>query len=158
TFPDARFTVDLKQGGLEDLLVSAINKHDLWDRVIVGSFRDRRLARFRRISNGRVATSSGPRETARLVVGVRLGRGVRLVADALQVPTTSRGVRVVDEKVVAAVHALGKQVHVWTVNERSEMIRLLDIGVDGIITDRPDTLKDLMIERGTGGPWNGDAA
>jgi glycerophosphoryl diester phosphodiesterase len=55
---------------------------------------------------------------------------------------------VVDEKLVDAAHRAGLQVHVWTVNTRSEMARLLDIGVDGLITDRPDLLRDLLVERG----------
>jgi glycerophosphoryl diester phosphodiesterase len=59
-----------------------------------------------------------------------------------------RGVRVVNEKLVTAAHRAGLQVHVWTVNHPSEMIRLLEVGVDGLVTDRPDLLKDLLIERG----------
>ena len=72
---------------------------------------------------------------------------------ALQLPTHMRGVRVVDEKLVAAAHAAGLQVHVWTVNETHEMTRLLDMGVDGLVTDRPDLLKDVLIERGEW-PWS----
>jgi glycerophosphoryl diester phosphodiesterase len=60
-------------------------------------------------------------------------------------------VRVVDEKLVGAAHGAGLQVHVWTVNQTAEMNRFLDMGVDGLITDRPDRLKDVMIERGH---WN----
>ena len=67
---------------------------------------------------------------------------------ALQLPTHMRGVRVVDEKLVTVAHRAGLQVHVWTVNEEAEMNRLLDIGVDGLITDRPDRLKDVLIDRG----------
>jgi glycerophosphoryl diester phosphodiesterase len=59
-----------------------------------------------------------------------------------------RGVRVVDERLVKVAHDAGLQVHVWTVNRRTEMVRLLDMGVDGLITDRPDVLKDLLVERG----------
>jgi glycerophosphoryl diester phosphodiesterase len=59
-----------------------------------------------------------------------------------------RGVRVIDEKLVAAAHAAGLQVHAWTVNQPEEMRRLLDFGVDGVITDRPDLLKEVLIERG----------
>jgi glycerophosphoryl diester phosphodiesterase len=55
---------------------------------------------------------------------------------------------VVDEKLVRAAHSAGVQVHVWTVNRPDEMQRLLGIGVDGLITDRPDLLKDIMVERG----------
>jgi glycerophosphoryl diester phosphodiesterase len=78
----------------------------------------------------------------------RIGRGVRSEARALQLPARSRGVRVVDRRLLGAAHARGLQVHVWTVNATSEMIELLDLGVDGIITDRPDLLKQVLLERG----------
>jgi glycerophosphoryl diester phosphodiesterase len=58
----------------------------------------------------------------------------------------------VDARYVAAAHALGLPVHAWTVNDRAEMTRLLDLGVDGIMTDRADTLRDLLISRGQ---WQG---
>ena len=72
-------------------------------------------------------------------------------ASALQLPRHSRGLRVIDRKLIAAAHAHGLQVHVWTVNTRSEMAELLDLGVDGIITDRPDVLKTVLEERGQWG-------
>ncbi len=154
TFPDVRITVDLKQSGIEPLLADAVARWDLWDRLIVGSFRDGRIARFRRLTKGRVATSGGPAAILRFLAAVRMGRRPRLVADALQVPVSSNGLRVVDNRTVRAAHAIGKHVHVWTVNERDEMERLMELGVDGLITDRPDVLKHLMVERGRGGPWN----
>jgi glycerophosphoryl diester phosphodiesterase len=73
---------------------------------------------------------------------------VRSEARALQLPVRSRGVRVVDRRLVATAHARGLQVHVWTVNNPSEMADLLDLGVDGIITDRPDVLKEVLVGRG----------
>jgi glycerophosphoryl diester phosphodiesterase len=78
----------------------------------------------------------------------RMGRGVKCEALALQLPRTSRGVRVIDGRLVEAAHGLGLQVHVWTVNKPVEMAELLDLGVDGLITDRPDLLKDVLEERG----------
>jgi glycerophosphoryl diester phosphodiesterase len=61
-------------------------------------------------------------------------------------------VRVVDARLVAVAHDAGLQVHVWTVNEPAEMTRLLDLGVDGLVTDRPDVLKQLLIDRGEWAP------
>ena len=83
---------------------------------------------------------------------------MKIKADALQVPVQQGRLRIVTKKVVESAHAGGKQVHVWTINERREMERLLDLGVDGIITDRPDILKDVMTERGVGGAkeWHGE--
>jgi glycerophosphoryl diester phosphodiesterase len=147
TFPDTVVTVDLKTNGLEPFLGLLLSRHHWWDRVIVGSFSDLRLRRFRRETGGRVATSAGRVETARFLATARAGRVPSIPADALQVPVSARRVTVVDRKTVAAAHAAMKQVHVWTVNEPTEMHRLLDLGVDGIITDRPDLLNEVIAQR-----------
>lgn len=153
-FPEAVFTVDLKESRLEQALATAVRELNIEDRVIVGSFKDRRTRRFRKIAGPRVATSSATYETARLVLSSKAGRPMRIRADALQVPARAKGITVVDRKLVEGAHAHGKLVHVWTVNDPDEMAELLDLGVDGIITDRPDLLADVMNERGSGGPWN----
>lgn len=155
TYPQTMITVDLKQSGIEGLLAEAVARFELWDRIIAGSFRDGRLRRFRHLTGRRVATSSGPQETLRMWLAARRGRGTPIPADALQVPVRYGPLTLVDERTVAAAHAAEKQVHVWTVNEPGEMRRLLDLGVDGLITDRPDLLRDLMLQRGRGGPWHG---
>ncbi|HET9258491.1 MAG TPA: glycerophosphodiester phosphodiesterase family protein, partial [Acidimicrobiia bacterium] len=91
---------------------------------------------------------TGPALARLWVLASRVGRSGGGDAAALQLPTHMRGVRVVDEKLVNVAHAAGLQVHVWTVNEETEMHRLLDIGVDGLITDRPDRLKNVLETRG----------
>ena len=151
TFPEAHFILDLKQPQIEEALATFLVRHSLENRVIVGSFRDRRLRRFRHLTAGRVATSSGPVETINVRAKSWLGRPATSPADAFQVPV-KQGIPIVDRAFVEAAHAAGKQVHVWTINERSEMESLLDLGVDGLITDRPDTLREVMTGRG-GGPW-----
>lgn len=148
TFTDVSVVVDMKSDGLAGPLASLIDALDAHDRLIVGSFSETRLAEFRHHSRGRVATSAGPTSARLWVLASRVGRGVHGDEAALQLPTHMRGIRVVDEKLVAAAHRSGVQVHVWTVNRPSEMVRLLDIGVDGVITDRPDLLKDVLLERG----------
>jgi glycerophosphoryl diester phosphodiesterase len=85
-------------------------------------------------------------------VAARLGKVVRSEAAALQLPRQSRGVQVVNRQLVDAAHSAGLQVHVWTVNDPNEMEELLDLGVDAVITDRPDLLKDVLSSRGT---WAG---
>ena len=148
TYPGVSVVVDLKCAGVAAPLAAIIEDLDAHQRVIVGSFSEARLAEFRELSRGRVATSSGPAASRLWVLASRVGRGVRGEAAALQLPARMRGVRVVDRRLVAAAHADGLQVHVWTVNEPAEMRRLLDLGVDGVITDRPDLLKEVLIERG----------
>jgi glycerophosphoryl diester phosphodiesterase len=144
TFPDIHLTLDLKQRHLEALLVDLIDRLNLWDRVIVGSFHDARIRRFRRLSRSRVATSSGPIETSRHLLAARRSKPSPIVADALQVPVEFGRVNVVDTRFVDSAHDAGKQVHVWTVNDPRDMRRLLEMGVDGIITDRPDLLKEVL--------------
>ena len=151
TFPNALFTLDLKQAGIEHLLDDAVKRLDIRDRVIVGSFKDRRIARFRKLAGPGVATSSGPWETRALWASARIGRPLSIRADALQVPPSYGRTTVVDDRFVRAAHAVGKQVHVWTINEPEEMRRMLDLGVDSLITDRADILpgviRDHLAER-----------
>jgi glycerophosphoryl diester phosphodiesterase len=148
SFPDTSVVVDMKSDGLAGPLAALIEDLGAHERLIVGSFSDARLVEFRQATNGKVATSVGPTAARFWVLASRVGRRGSRDAACLQVPTHNRGVRVVDEKLVAAAHDAGLHVHAWTVNERAEMIRLLDMDVDGLITDRPDILKDVLTERG----------
>jgi glycerophosphoryl diester phosphodiesterase len=152
TFPDVAFVVDLKTENLVSPMIDLIDRLGLHNRLIVGSFSDRRLDEFKAMAGGRIATSTGAAVSRSWVLASRMGRGVRCDAAALQLPRRSRGVRVVDSRLVTAAHDRGLQVHVWTVNHSGEMAELLDLGVDGIITDRPDILKAVMIERGSWDP------
>jgi glycerophosphoryl diester phosphodiesterase len=142
--PEAGLVVDLKADGSVEALAQAIATHDLAGRVIVGSFSGERLARFRVVTEGSVATSTGPIETMRALLGGRWAPLFDLPAMALQVPVSWYGVEVVTERLVRQAHRAGKLVHVWTVNRPADMRRLLDLGVDGIITDRPDLLAPLL--------------
>ncbi len=150
-FDDCRLVVDLKQDGLAAALWGLIRRLDIAERIIVGSFSDRRLSEFSQVSGGGVATSAGPKDVARALAAAAV-KIPPLLADALQVPVNARGVPIVTARSVQKFHEAGYQVHVWTVNSSKQMHRLLDLGVDAIITDRPDTLKAVMIERGI---WNG---
>lgn len=147
-FPGVRLVLDLKQSGCEVDLAGFLSARGVEDRVIVGSFSDARLARFRKASQGRVATSSGPAETVAIWAASRFGRPLRLKADALQIPEDFAFRVLADRKLVEAAEAAGRQVHVWTVNDPEHMARFLDVGVHGIITDRPDSLKQLLESRG----------
>lgn len=149
-FADCRFNIDLKAPGTPDPLARLLSEHRAESRVCVGSFSQRRLARFRRLTAGRVATSCGPIEIGVAVVVpalIRLSRGA-----ALQVPVSTpllgHQVAVVTPAVIAAAHRAGRQVQVWTIDEPEEMTRLIDLGVDGLITDAIDVLKDVLVARG----------
>ena len=96
--------------------------------------------------------SSPRRETLLFWIFSRVGIGLPIKADALQVPVTHNNLTVVDRRFVRAAHRAGKQVHVWTINEGPEMHRLLDLGVDGLMSDKPDVLLETLAARGKGGP------
>lgn len=144
-FPDVLWNIDLKQAGIESAVAEVVGRLGLEDRVLIGSFHDARIRRFRRLTEGRVATSAGPREVAAAWSAAGVGSGPRGAADAYQVP--ERGGVLVTRRFVTAAHRAGKQVHVWTVNDPAIMHRLLDQGVDGIVTDRPDLLNAVVEAR-----------
>ncbi|MFI6152811.1 glycerophosphodiester phosphodiesterase [Kitasatospora sp. NPDC051170] len=155
-FPDARFNIDVKAEPAIGPLVEAIRRTDAWDRVCVGGFSDSRLAAVRAAAGPRLATSLGPREVARLrlgslaggLLGGLLGGRAPYTGICAQVPERHKGVRVVDRAFVRAAHRLGLQVHVWTVDDPTRIRALLDLGVDGIMADRIDVLRDVLGERG----------
>jgi glycerophosphoryl diester phosphodiesterase len=147
TFPDSLFNIDLKQGDCEPDVANAVTRLGIEDRVMIGSFHGRRIERFRGFTEGRVATSAGPLEVANAMLFSVVHRPVSGPAAAFQVPERHGPLRIVTRRFVDAVHAGGKHVHVWTVNEAADMHRLLDLGVDGIVTDRPDVLNAVLEER-----------
>ena len=146
-YPDVRMIVDLKTDGLVDELWRLVERHDLHDRIVVGSFSDRRLAAFRRRSGGSVATSTGPGRSLAAYAGALAGRAPRL-ADAVQFPVSVGPLRPLSARTVASFHRAGYQAHVWTVNDADAMRRFYDLGVDAVITDRPDILREVLTERG----------
>lgn len=143
TWPDVRLNVDLKASGEEWAVAEVIRAADAEHRTLIGSFYDRRIARFRRITQGQVAVSAGPTAAAAMWSASRGGRTTRRKVQAYQLPFNYRGFKI-DEKLIDSVHRAGAHLHLWTVNEADDMRRFLDMGVDGIVTDRPDVLNDVM--------------
>ena len=148
TWPDLRVNIDPKHDGAVDALVEVLRRCDAVDRVCIGAFSDRRLARVRSLLGPRVCTSLGPRSIARLraaTFGVPAGR---LPSPCAQVPTNAGRVTLVDSRFVRGAHARGVEIHVWTIDDRDEMVRLLDLGVGGVMTDRPAVLREVLEARG----------
>lgn len=156
-FPEVRFNLDVKAAAAADGVGRLVASHA--DRVLVTSFSDeRRLAALAAAEAAgaarRPATSPGSATVARLLAALALRRSRRVRAlldglDALQIPERQGPVRVVTPGLVRAAHAAGVEVHVWTVNAEDDMARLLDAGVDGLVTDRADAALALVNERGT---------
>ena len=155
-WPDLRVNIDPKHDGAVPALVEVLQRCDAVERVCIGAFSDRRIARVRSMLGPRVCTSLGPRSIARLRAasyGVPPGQ---LPSPCAQVPTHAvqggrwggRGVTLVDPRFVRGAHSRGIDIHVWTIDDRDEMARLLDLGVDGIMTDRPAVLREVLESRG----------
>ncbi|NNN34054.1 glycerophosphodiester phosphodiesterase [Streptomyces sp. S3(2020)] len=148
-FPEARWNVDIKAEPALHPLLELIERTGTWDRICVGSFSEARVVRAQRLAGPRLATSYGTRG----VLNLRLRSwgvpaALRGSAVAAQVPEAQNGIQVVDRRFVRTAHARGLQVHVWTINDPDAMHRLLDLGVDGIMTDHIDTLRKVMEDRG----------
>jgi glycerophosphoryl diester phosphodiesterase len=121
------------------------------DRVCLASFSDARIHAARRLLGPTVCTALGPRGVAALRLASYRPRAaglLRLPAGCAQVPLQLGGRALVDERFVTAAHARGLQVHVWTVDSPEETETLLDLGVDGIMTDRPTMLREVLEKRG----------
>lgn len=156
-WPDVRFNIDPKCDRAVAPLAAEIRDLNAIDRVCVGSFSDRRIKALRAALGPRLCTSMGPAELLRLRLAawgtprVAVPEG----AGCVQVPTRYGPVRLAESRssrLLEFTHALGMQVHVWTINRASTMRRLLDLGVDGIMTDEIAILRDVLRERGQ---WHG---
>jgi glycerophosphoryl diester phosphodiesterase len=150
-WPDVNFNLDVKAAGVLAPLVRLVTKMGVADRICLGSFSDARIAAARRLFGPTVCTSLGPRGVAALRLSSYSPRAaglVRIQAGCAQVPLQLGGRALVDERFLAAAHARGLQVHVWTVDDPEEARAMLDLGVDGIMTDRPAMLREVLEERG----------
>lgn len=156
-FEDLRFNIDLKSDAVVAPAVRALRSTGAVGRVVLASFSHRRLRRVRRALPN-VATSASPVEILALRLG-RLPLAARHGAVAFQVPVSTtvggREMTVLTDSFLRPAHARGMQVHVWTIDDAASMHALLDRGVDGIVADRIDVLREVLIERDAwpGGPW-----
>lgn len=142
-FPDARVNIDCKSDASVDPLVEVLRRTNSLGRVCLGTFSHHRMVRLRRLLGPGVCTSMSPPEVAQWLAG-------RLPAapDAAQVPPSRGRITLVTRRTVRRAARGGVPVHVWTIDDPVEMHRLLDLGVAGIMTDRPAVLRDVLIHRG----------
>jgi glycerophosphoryl diester phosphodiesterase len=143
-FPDAKVNIDPKHDAVVEPLARLLLDLDAVDRVGIGSFSARRLARMRALCGPTLVTSVGPHQIARM----RYLPWGPWAATCVQVPETWWRLRIVDRRFIRACHRRGLHVHVWTVDDADAMHRLLDAGVDGLMTDRPVVLKQVLQDRG----------
>ncbi|MFI5084893.1 MAG: glycerophosphodiester phosphodiesterase [Actinomycetales bacterium] len=151
--PGTRINLDIKDRGSVAAVARIIEDQALHDRICVASFSDRRRRAVLRLLSRPVCSSAGALCTAAFVAlspwAPRwLLRRILHDVDCLQVPVRYRFLPVVTARSVARAHALGLQVHVWTINDAAQMHSLFDLGVDGVMTDRADVLAGVMRQRG----------
>ena len=144
-FPEIRFNLDIKaENGLKPA-AGVLRSANAIDRVCVSSFSQSRVRRIREDLGPRLCTGYGEWE---ITLARFLPFALKSTGACLQIPEGYGRLRVLTPGLIKRAHARGKQVHVWTVDDPATMRRLLDAGVDGIITDRTDLLRDVLIERG----------
>ncbi len=153
-WPEMRWNIDAKHDSVVEPLIETLRRADAVDRVGITSFSDRRLTRIRRQLGPGLCTAMGPAAVsalrlASLLPGPFGGPAAALLGrfGAAQVPIRQWGMQLVDHRLVDTAHRAGLQVHVWTIDDEAAMARLLDLGVDGIMTDRPTVLKQLLESR-----------
>ncbi|MGQ0744224.1 MAG: glycerophosphodiester phosphodiesterase [Acidimicrobiales bacterium] len=149
SWPDVRVNIDPKADTCVDALMAALVRTNSLDRVCIASFSTPRLERIRRLSGGRVCTALGPSEITRVRLagwGLPVRRPRR--GACVQVPLVAHRIRLIEPAFLAAAHRWELPVHVWTVDDEAEMNRLLELGVSGLMTDRPALLKAVMQKRG----------
>lgn len=150
-FPAVRFNIDCKSDAAAGPLAALIRGHEAIDRVCIGAFSHARLTKLRALLGPELLSCTSPQEVASLRLAGRVAGHTRRVAQvpvSYSTPGPLRPVTVVTERFVRSAHRLGVPVHVWTIDEPGEMHRLLDLGVDGIMTDHPEVLRDVLIDRG----------
>ena len=153
-WPDVRWNIDAKHDSVVGPLLETIHRTGALDRVCITSFNDRRLARLRRALGPSACMTMGPATTTMLRLSSWLPERFRWRLSgrlagfaAAQVPLYQWRLPVVDRNFVESAHQAGLVVHVWTIDDEATMSRLFDLGVDGLMTDRPTVLKDLLVRR-----------
>ncbi|MHA6618266.1 glycerophosphodiester phosphodiesterase family protein [Pseudonocardia sp. DLS-67] len=159
--PDTRITVELKSGAVVEPVLEVLERTGSWHRVCLGGYQDRWLRRARE--------AAGPRLCTSMAQGAAFGLRTRAWLDSLpapvrrlpappspgdlaQLPRRLGPLTVVDAALLRTAHGSGREVHVWTVDRAADMTALLDLGADGLLSDRPDVLRDVLQARGA---WQG---
>lgn len=148
--PSMRLNVEIKDGRAQRRVWEVVHAANASGRVLIAAGKGANRSRFARYA-GPVSASGAELRAFYLAHRLRLARRVRPSVDAFQMPERHGGRQVLTPRLVADAQAHNVAVHVWTVNEIGDMRRLLDWGVDGIVTDRPDLLA-AELHRRTGRP------
>ena len=139
-FPEAFLNIDSKSDLTVDPLIDILKKSNALSKVCIGSFSHRRISKFREVLGSQVCTSASPIEVTRWIAG-----NVPSAPSCFQVPVSQGPIPVVTKRSLRAARQANKPVHVWTIDEAPDMQRLIDLGVDGLMTDQSITLKKVLV-------------
>ena len=137
-FPDSFFNMDLKVNQIEEKVLKKINSHNALERVCLGSFNSRTIKKINSLEP-KILTSMGISQ----VIMYKFFQKKNL-SKLIQIPTRWNGIKVITKKFIDRLHNDGLKVHVWTINKETEMQSLIDLGVDGIMTDNASGLIKVM--------------
>ena len=140
-FPSSFFNLDLKIPKIGKTVLKILRETNAEERVCIGSFNSKNLDEVQYL-NPRVLTSMGIRD----IVTLQFLNLPNLKSKIVQIPETWKGLKVLSESLLKRCKLLNLKVHVWTINEEKDMQRLIDLGVDGIMTDEPEMLKNVLIK------------
>ena len=137
-FPDSFFNMDLKVNQIEEKVLKKINSHNALERVCLGSFNSKTIKKINSLEP-KILTSMGISQ----VIMYKFFQKKNL-SKLIQIPTHWKGIKVITKKFIDRLHNDGLKVHVWTINKEKEMQSLIDLGVDGIMTDNASGLIKVM--------------
>jgi glycerophosphoryl diester phosphodiesterase len=141
-FPNCFFSIDVKSDDAVDLAIEEFTRLGIIDRLLIGAFDHRRIGRLRAGLPG-VLSALSQREIATMLAGGPVPRRT-----CASVPVSWRGVRVITPRFLARARRRSIPVYAWTIDAAAEMTRLLDAGVDGIMADQIDDLREVLVARG----------
>jgi len=142
-FPDTLFQIDVKTDEVVLPTMEVIKKTNSTDKVCIASFSSKRLQQVHKLYP-EICLSMGPFEVMKLLLASFGLYRKKVPGNCLQIPIYQYGIKLVTKRFINYIHSIGLKIHVWTINDEDTMQKLIDLGVDGIITDRPKTLKDLL--------------
>ena len=144
TFPQAFFNIDVKTNDAVVETANIVLENANPDNICIASFSSQRLKELRHLLGKNFISSSSQSEVIHLLLS-SLGLSFKKsIGDCVQVPPSQWGIPIVTPRFIKHMHALNKKVHVWTIDDKEEMQRLYDLGVDGIMTDKPSVLKEFL--------------
>jgi len=147
SWPEINLNIDPKNNSSISTLIEFLKKNNVFDRICIGSFSGKRLDNLRKIFGSALCTSAGPLEVLKLKLSSLNLRNFDIDANCVQVPLKYFGIKIIDRNFIDFCHELNLKVHVWTINEIQEMEKLLDLGVDGIMSDNLEGLKTVLTKR-----------